>query len=578
MSTKFIEKISNKEFILLSLTGIFLLYLIQSWQGFDMCDEGWVLTGYQQIFNDPTSVEYLFLYYSTQILGGIWYSLFGVGGIISFRILSVFVLTLSFYAVYCLLKKQISRSDFLISFVLIYFSWNSGLLVFHHNYLTILLYCTICLFLYRALVNTDWKYMLIAGFFLGIEIFARIPNLSLLALIILLFPFSLKHSFKTGFQYLVLFLSGIIIGCGMILLTMKISNHIEIFERSAFSGFSAVGSSESTHNLSGMLYVYIGNYYGIAKAMAMLFIPSFIYIQILTKKKITGIARNVSDVIFLIIFCGLTYLSIHRLSTIYNVYAFATGMILYGLFKYRKDIEKIYLLLISFITLYCLPLGSDFGIGNMGSSCIFIAVPVSVFLCRKEIQSLNIAMLKYSIILGGLIFIVIGAKNILSQCYFDKGWRWAKIYRINSPLATTYTTIQNKTIVDNLLTELDKYIKKNDRVLFFQNTPMLHFLTETRPYLGNPWPWTYDPENLQRHLNYSHHINPVLPVIVRDKGTVGKWQYQYEDWDNSNSTESYSHKNGRILAINEFIQGNGYSVVWENDLFQILLPPNTVNN
>lgn len=279
MSTHSIEKISNKGFILLSLSAIFLLYLIQSWQGFDMCDEGWVLTGYQQIFNDPSSVEYLFLYYSTQIMGGAWYSLFGMGGIISFRILSVLVLTLSFYLVYCLLKKQISRSDFLISFVLIYFSWNSGLLVFHHNYLTILLYCTICMFLYKALVNLEWKYMLIAGFFLGIEIFARIPNLSLLSLIIILFPFSLNHSFKTGFLYLILFLSGIIIGCGMILLTMKISNHIEIFERSIFSGFSAAGSSNSTHNLSGMLHVYIGNYYGIAKAMAMLFIPSLIYIQ-----------------------------------------------------------------------------------------------------------------------------------------------------------------------------------------------------------------------------------------------------------------------------------------------------------
>ena len=41
-----------------------LLYgLLVGFQGFDLCDEGWTMTAYQQIFICPQSVEYNFLYY-----------------------------------------------------------------------------------------------------------------------------------------------------------------------------------------------------------------------------------------------------------------------------------------------------------------------------------------------------------------------------------------------------------------------------------------------------------------------------------------------------------------------------------
>lgn len=43
-----------------------LLYgLLVGFQGFDLCDEGWTMTAYQQIFICPQSVEYNFLYYVT---------------------------------------------------------------------------------------------------------------------------------------------------------------------------------------------------------------------------------------------------------------------------------------------------------------------------------------------------------------------------------------------------------------------------------------------------------------------------------------------------------------------------------
>ena len=55
-----------------------LLYgLLVGFQGFDLCDEGWTMTAYQQIFICPQSVEYNFLYYVTLLVGGLSFNGFG---------------------------------------------------------------------------------------------------------------------------------------------------------------------------------------------------------------------------------------------------------------------------------------------------------------------------------------------------------------------------------------------------------------------------------------------------------------------------------------------------------------------
>lgn len=75
-----------------------LLYgLLVGFQGFDLCDEGWTMTAYQQIFICPQSVEYNFLYYVTLLVGGLWEKLFGWGGYLSFRLLTVLVILCIFY-------------------------------------------------------------------------------------------------------------------------------------------------------------------------------------------------------------------------------------------------------------------------------------------------------------------------------------------------------------------------------------------------------------------------------------------------------------------------------------------------
>ena len=97
------------KFLLFFLISVFAYCMLIGLQGFDMCDEGWELTGFQQIFNDPASVTYQFLYYNTLLVGGVWQSLLGCLGYYGFRILSALFITGTAFFVYLILRGYINH-------------------------------------------------------------------------------------------------------------------------------------------------------------------------------------------------------------------------------------------------------------------------------------------------------------------------------------------------------------------------------------------------------------------------------------------------------------------------------------
>lgn len=564
------DSISEKKFIWITFPLITLIYLLLGLQGFDMCDEGWVITGYQQIFNDPASVQYLFLYYSSQFVGGIWNLLFGWGGIYSFRVLTAFTMTGAYYVVWLLLRKVINRNDFLIGVLIVMATNSTFYIVFHHNHFTSFLYCACAFLLYRAIIYKSYRIMFLCGIVMAVTFFARIPNLTLLALFTILIPFCVKNDFQIALKLFTSGLIGIIIGICLVLGIMAICGHFFLFISNLANGMSAVDDPESTHNAFSMIQTYLRQYYEIIKCSCLLLLPGLLLYFFKRKIHEELICRIVCCIV-VVMYLVLISLIIYK-NSIVAIYSFMTIWLLGSLVCSNKSNKITYLILISIVILYVLPLGSDGGIENMGPSCMLIATPLSVYLSRQYINKLIYPIIKLPYWLFIIFFILLGIKKTISSCYFDQGCRWAKTYKIESPLATTFTTKENKIALDELLKILPTYVSKDDCVLYFQSIATLHFLTETRPYLGNPWPWTLDPSNLERQLLKARNTHTELPVIVREKSMLPRWQTPYKDWNNDNAVTSFLHKNGRIKNINKFIKENNYKLVWENDLFQILIP------
>lgn len=51
---------------------LLILALLRALQGFNMCDDGFNLSGYRLVFSSPGSINYLFLFYWLINVGGLW--------------------------------------------------------------------------------------------------------------------------------------------------------------------------------------------------------------------------------------------------------------------------------------------------------------------------------------------------------------------------------------------------------------------------------------------------------------------------------------------------------------------------
>lgn len=567
------KTLSDRKKLILFLISIFVFYIVLGFQGFDMCDDGFVLTAYQQMFNDPESVQYTFLYYLSVYIGGIWNILFGHWGILGFRLLAALCISATAYFVWRMMHRIMPFWCIVLGVYWSFLCADYGLMSFYHNHLTSLFAVIASFLIYRSLIESKPVLMFAGGFLVGVNVFSRLPNLSLvlLGLVIALY-YMHTHDSRKSLLMLLYGVAGFFAGILCIVGLMFFSGHLNLFFETVTDGFHVAGSSENSHGLANLAVTYAGNYFDVASDMllAMFFPVIACYC--------TKFVKQCYALTFMVV-SGVAYVGIMSFTSTntYVLYAVST-FACFAIFILKKvEYSWKYLAVIIIINMYALPLGSDFGISNMGEHCVYMSAPLTVGAFYNMVVSLRGEKLKrnlvvlFAFVLAAFV-VKRGVCNIFNQCYFDEGCRLDKNYRIDSPLATTYTTRKNCEMLNPLLHELQLYVDKNDYLLCFQYSPTIHYLTHTRPYLYNPWIFTYDSEALERKFNKAETEHKKLPVMVRDKSIPPHWYEPYDYWDDNNAPETFFHKNRKLDLIHSFIARHNYRVVWENEVFQILLP------
>ena len=139
----------------------------------------------------------------------------------------------------------------------------------------------------------------------------------------------------------------------------------------------------------------------------------------------------------------------------------------------------------------------------------------------------------------------------------------------NKYLKGIYTNKERAVVVNELLRESSKYIKKNDYVLAYDCIPMFHYLTETRPFMDNPWPGAYLTDAFQNKLHESQLLKIKLPVVI-----IQKLNTLNSNWP-ENVKEIYSENKENLFrnkCLINFLKTYHYKKVWENTAFEIHLP------
>ena len=553
------RKTKQTSFLLLTCAIIAIIEALLALQGFCMADEGWSLSGYQQIYHDPESVSYIFLFYNALWIGGLWESLFGSWGIYGFRILNILFIVASWAICYLTICKFASRATLIASMLMLICAHNYGVMVFDHSSVTVLLSVASIYMMCKSLTTHSHWYALAFGLCIGINIFSRIPNISQLTLLLLLIPYYIfNRNIRQTLRLTITAVVGIVAGIVLLLLLMWATGHLPIFVDNLHSGFSAASSADSSHNIGIMASKYIAQYIQVVKDMVKVMLPPLL---------------------------------LHEFDNMMFLYAFCTLMLLAGLWCFRHEAQYVYTALGALIVLYTLPLGSDYGINNMGENAIWMATPLALattFMLARGLKSKTTGRqmprlwMSYYVVAVGVafctIFIVMNSIIMSRSAYFDYGARMEKVFRIDHPLANTYTSERYKTSTDSILHVLACYVKPGDRLLCFQSRPMLHYLTHTRPFMQNPWPWSFDSNMMELNMKRAERRTELngepWPVVVREKCGLIDFTQPDPLWDSTDATDDFMHKNRKVELIHDFISRHGYHVAWENDGYQLLVPTN----
>jgi hypothetical protein len=240
----------------------------------------------------------------------------------------------------------------------------------------------------------------------------------------------------------------------------------------------------------------------------------------------------------------------------------------------RKDRNLALLAFIAGMVLFLAPLGSGNGIFNSVFG-MWLALPLTpILLCRSP----DLIIGQFSIKAGGFrVFAVTIALALLFQSlatawrhtYLDSKNRFVMTHSIKHPLLIgTFTTAGRAKVVTELLDAMPNFTKPGDEVLAYNAIPLVHYLTGTHPWLGDPWPDIAGAKKIATLIRQKEQTGARLPCIVRATGSTyaNSWPIAAQPL----ATWWHQDEPRRVFA--EFEQRHGYVVAWTNDFFEILIP------
>jgi len=238
---------------------LFIYPLLFIWQGLDVTDSGFFLSNYQLFFEDG-NIRSVHVAWLTNVIGGIWWNLFGNLGVIGFKLLWVLMIWIGFYLAYRLLKPYTSKHllgwALLITLLAV---TNRGGNWFNYNTMTSVLYMAGAWTLMEGLRQHSRSFLIASGFLLGISVFARLPNILAigLAAIIVIHGILNNRSLRTIINDLLFFSLGVLISSSVVLIAMEWLEHRQLFIEAVQHLFSQAKKADYHHSGSGLLYLFI---------------------------------------------------------------------------------------------------------------------------------------------------------------------------------------------------------------------------------------------------------------------------------------------------------------------------------
>jgi hypothetical protein len=592
-SDSFFERMNPRVFFFL----LFLYQVIFIFQGVDLSDEGFYATFYQQIYKNPEATQYNFMFWFSGIVGGAFDYVFSGLGILGLRFAGVLVTTSTIIITYNLLKKYLNPGHLKLGLLLVVLFINNNLKEIHYNDLSALFNMLTIVHLLTGLKENKPRKLFLAGLFVSLCTFTRLPNILSLGLGIGIFYYGYhkKTKFTVQLGQALSFGAGFIVTSAILIGFMKMIGHWDIFIGSIkLLSKMGKGGEESFYGPMVLIKNFLGTYSSAIKyTLFILFLIGVLSVIANVFSKLSFYKKWMGAVVGYIIVLGIAVLIFKGKIDNDVVLYFFSGLIMittFLIFFSPVGIDIKFLSLAGCYILLTYPFSSSASLFTVGKYSLWLSLPIAIdYLFNfRSISKLSFA--GRSINLPPLLSFRENTLKGIRTCmalacvfaclyfsyyypFFDKHERTAMHYSLhNKYMKGIYTTKERSAVLNELLDESPKYIKPGDYVLAYHSIPMYHYWTETVPYLHNSMPWFYEAAILKEELDSSFAEKKILPVVVQQLkktvGNAGNWPDPPAFYDSA----WHKRNEPRDKVLNEFLTEHNYKEVWKNEVFKIWVP------
>ena len=575
-------KMSRRIELLLAfmIIGLSIIYQVHcAIHGFDLTDEGYLMSIYQWFGTDINFAKGAGGYPLTSYLG--WLLNSWTPGILPMRLWGIGIVALTEIIVYLYLRRHFNPVFVLVGLLIQAVMVAGDPKPFGYNTLTAFTSIIALITILEGARRQWYSLLFIGGLFLGANVFVRIPNVLAILYIFIPYYYAIQESSwktrKGTLQSLIILIG---IAFSIVLIWCFFPDDIKIQVMELLCSITNQMEGSSTHSTSNMLISFLRNY-GESILYTFLFITTILWSTWSLKFRSKVLRATAFITAFLFLF-WILYLKSDILG--HRMFALINGIAIAGSFYILLKNNNLYIRVISLAGLslaFVSPLGSDRGFVTMWTGT-YLALPIG--LCGIQSQLTNLLQrlphryfsgttrthIIYAYSFSLLVLLAIVFTKVEFKAYYDPGFKVSKVSPIlHSPLADGVKTDAKKSrIISEVVKAIQQHCPAGETILVYDSSPMLYYLTETRPFAGISWPCVFFGHRYIKEFKEAIAMTEKPPLVVLQHfNNSGVWsEVHHHLFDSSNNHESDLMKQ----CVSSYIESNGYRTIWANSYYSIL--------
>lgn len=541
--------------VLYQLLGVFF--------GMDVADAGFYLTFYDNIFSSPSSVEYNFMYYLSGVIGGAFQQMFPSMGMCGMRLLGVAFNTLCGIVLYLTLRRHVDERALTLGCALVVTTFIAPPYTLCYDLCTIVFYVLAISLLWRGMERDRTWMAALAGVMAGLNILVRIPNVLGLSMAVL--PL-LRHwcwprvtTWRRAAGLTLSFLAGAAVAVAMVLACMPEAHNTCLLNvLHDLRDIAGDDSGTASHTTGHMIMVQLQFYATELWVAVKLAVAVGLYWWAHARVRPAWLS-------WLLRLAGLALLvwlvmRMHPLQPLWVMCMAGAVMVIIGQWRCRGALTWMAVLGIGMMLV--MPLGSD-GAYNNGTIIAWAIAPVAaLWWLHRSRRASALALIA-----------VCAVRMVTGGAYFDGGPLWHKRYTVdNDRAACIYTTRERADVLNTLLRGIKPHVKPGTTLMAYGSTPLINYLTRTRPYIGCSWVEQLSAPMLEKKL--AHGPKTGYPLVLQQKfNTIGMyWSEPSAGYRTDYGHQDTYRDNSKLEVLNRFLDQGGYRVIYEDSHFVLYQP------